>query len=223
MPAVQWLHLFRAATTLAETVVRLRAPANRAPDRGRAPSDRPVETGFEPIVASVEPPLGVNPLMGQIEARLTGIVVAALKEAFDRDRTRLDLEREQIETERRRVEEALRLEALRQVGERALAELRLSAMVTIVVWLVSAVLIVLVPGMREGAAKILLASGWTALVLALVLTFVTYGRLTRFLAAASGGPSDHSALAGAVTSERWLPWLLGAGFALSVLSVIVGM
>jgi len=198
---VPWFQILNTVAGLTEVARRIRRPASEADE----PDSLATAGGTT------------------IEARLAGVVVAALKEAFDRDRTRLDLEREQIETERRRVEEALRLEALRQVGERALAELRLSAMVTIVVWLVSAVLIVLVPGMREGAAKILLASGWTALVLALVLTFVTYGRLTRFLAAASGGPSDHSALAGAVTSERWLPWLLGAGFALSVLSVIVGM
>ncbi|RPJ84398.1 MAG: hypothetical protein EHM13_04470, partial [Acidobacteria bacterium] len=33
--------------------------------------------------------------LGPIEARLAGIVVAALKEAFDRDSARLDLERDQ--------------------------------------------------------------------------------------------------------------------------------
>src|SRR5688572_22928620 len=34
---------------------------------------------------------------GALETRLAGVVVAALKEAFDRDSRRLDLEREQIE------------------------------------------------------------------------------------------------------------------------------
>ena len=36
-------------------------------------------------------------LAGQIESRLATVVVAALKEAFDRDHTRLELERAQIE------------------------------------------------------------------------------------------------------------------------------
>src|ERR1700694_3470366 len=55
--------------------------------------------------------------LGQLEPRLTGVVVAALKEAFDRDSRRLDLEREQVEAERVRAERALRLELLRQAGD----------------------------------------------------------------------------------------------------------
>ena len=39
-------------------------------------------------------------MLGQLETRLTGVVVAALKEAFDRDRVRMDLERAQFEAER---------------------------------------------------------------------------------------------------------------------------
>src|SRR5262245_35080678 len=55
---------------------------------------------------------------GALEARLAGVVVAALKEAFDRDHQRLDLERERIDGERQRAERALRLELRRQAGER---------------------------------------------------------------------------------------------------------
>ena len=47
---------------------------------------------------------------GQLETRLAGVVVAALKEAFDRDRARMDLERAQMESERQRAEDALRAE-----------------------------------------------------------------------------------------------------------------
>src|SRR5512132_2588594 len=46
---------------------------------------------------------------GTLEARLAGVLVAALKEAFDRDRTRLELEQAQLEAERRRAEDAMRL------------------------------------------------------------------------------------------------------------------
>ena len=49
---------------------------------------------------------------------MAGVLVAALKEAFDRDGTRLEMERSQIEAERRRAEEALRAELRRQAGER---------------------------------------------------------------------------------------------------------
>ena len=61
---------------------------------------------------------------GTLETRLAGVVVAALKEAFDRDRARMDLERSQLESERRRAEEALAAELRRQAAERALGQLR---------------------------------------------------------------------------------------------------
>jgi hypothetical protein len=55
---------------------------------------------------------------GRLEARLAGVVVSALKEAFDRDSERLELERRRIEEERelQKVESAVEL--LRQTGER---------------------------------------------------------------------------------------------------------
>ena len=42
-------------------------------------------------------PLATGGAIGQLETRLAGVVVAALKEAFDRDRVRMDLERAQME------------------------------------------------------------------------------------------------------------------------------
>src|SRR6185436_6554176 len=65
--------------------------------------------------------------LGHLEARLAGVVVAALREAFDRDSRRLELEREQIEGERQRAERALKLELLRQAGDREVGRLRLLA------------------------------------------------------------------------------------------------
>ena len=53
---------------------------------------------------------------GGLEARMAGVVVAALKEAFDRDTRRLELERDQLDAERERAERALRLELQRQAG-----------------------------------------------------------------------------------------------------------
>jgi hypothetical protein len=72
---------------------------------------------------------------GSLEARLAGVVVAALKEAFDRDHQRQQLEREQMETELRRSERLLRLELTRQVGDREIGRLRLLAGVAVVTWL----------------------------------------------------------------------------------------
>jgi hypothetical protein len=76
-------------------------------------------------------------LAGQIETRLTNVVVAALKEAFDRDHARLELERAQIEEQRRRAEEALRLELRRQTIDREIGRLRLLAGTALVGWIAS--------------------------------------------------------------------------------------
>src|SRR5579864_1764622 len=76
-----------------------------------------------------------NRALGQLETHLAGVVVAALKEAFDRDSRRLELEREQLEAERRRAERALQLEVLRQAGDREVARLRLLAGVAAGGWL----------------------------------------------------------------------------------------
>src|SRR5580765_6320203 len=73
---------------------------------------------------------------GQLEARMTGVVVAALKEAFDRDARRLELEREQAEREHHRAERLLKLELLRQAGDREIGRLRLMAGVAIGSWIV---------------------------------------------------------------------------------------
>ena len=72
---------------------------------------------------------------GGLEARLAGVVVAALKEAFDRDTRRLELEREQLDAERERAERALRLELQRQAADREIGRLRLLAGVAVAGWL----------------------------------------------------------------------------------------
>src|SRR5919109_3661644 len=82
-----------------------------------------------PPPADPEAQLQVDPTrpgaLGGLEARLAGVVVAALKEAFDRDSRRLELERAELEAERERAERALRLELRRQAGDREIGRLRL--------------------------------------------------------------------------------------------------
>src|SRR5512140_370382 len=73
--------------------------------------------------------------LGHLETRLAGVVVAALKEAFDRDSRRLELEREQLEAERQRADRALRLELVRQAGDREIGRLRLLAGVGVACWI----------------------------------------------------------------------------------------
>src|SRR5829696_2678071 len=104
----QWMRVLDTVSGLVQMSGRFR----RGPDGTAGVGDVPAGGG------------GAGPL-GQLEARLAGVVVAALKEAFDRDRVRMDLERAQMEAERARAEEALRAELRRQASERALGQLRL--------------------------------------------------------------------------------------------------
>ena len=89
MGFAQWMRVIDAASGLVQMAGRLRRP----------PAE---DTGLTPTGGG-----GGGPL-GQIEARLAGVVVAALKEAFDRDSARLELERSHIEAERQRADDGCR-------------------------------------------------------------------------------------------------------------------
>jgi len=109
--------------------------------------------------------------LGQIETRLAGVVVAALKEAFDRDSARMEMERAQLDAERRRAEEALRAELRRQAADRLLGQLRLVAVMAVGTWALSAALGVWLPGMREIVPRVLLGTGWACALGALASAF----------------------------------------------------
>src|SRR5262249_48895925 len=78
---------------------------------------------------------GRGPSGGGLQARLGGGVVAALKEAFERDTHRLELEREQLEAERLRAERALAFELRRQASDREIGRLRLLAGAAVASWI----------------------------------------------------------------------------------------
>jgi hypothetical protein len=148
---------------------------------------------------------------GPLEARLAGVVVAALHEAFDRDSVRLEMERSQIEAERRRAEELLRAELRRQAADRILSQLRLIAVMAVVTWALSAALGVWLPGMREGLPRSLLAAGWVFALGALASAFVGWQRVS--LHSADVGASGTAVLG--QTAAVYAPWLLIAALALS--------
>ena len=142
-------------------------------------------------------------LTGQIEARLTGIVVAALKEAFDRDRSRLELERSQLEEQRRRAEEAMRLELQRQATDREIGRLRLLAGTAMVGWLASLVMLAVRVDVMSVAGRSILAVGWALLLGAIAASFTAQK-------APESGQGGTMAL-----------WLLVAGLAASAISVLI--
>src|ERR671912_459737 len=135
-----------------DTIVVLREAARRFKGPSSAQS-----SAVAPLADAGAAPTA---LTGQIEARLTGVVVAALKEAFDRDHARLELERAQLDEQRRRAEEAMHLELRRQAADRELGRLRLLAGTALVAWLAS----VLVLGIRletaSTLARVVLGGGW---------------------------------------------------------------
>ncbi|PYR03446.1 MAG: hypothetical protein DMG00_26250 [Acidobacteria bacterium] len=108
--------------------------------------------------------------LGGLETRLAGVVVAALKEAFDRDTRRLELEREQLEAERNRAERALQLELLRQAGDREIGRLRLLAGVAVASWLGTLFFATRLTGGSVGA-RVALGAGWLLLLAAIGASF----------------------------------------------------
>src|SRR5437660_3639624 len=120
---------------------------------------------------------------GHLETRLAGVVVAALREAFDRDTRRLELEREQIEAERARAERSLRLELLRQAGEREIGRLRLIAGFAVASWLGTLFFTARVFAAAGGGpgARAAIGVGWALLLAALALAFAAQSRVAAAL------------------------------------------
>ena len=148
---------------------------------------------------------------GHLETRLAGVMVAALKEVFDRDSRRLELEREQMELERQRAERALKLELLRQAGDREIGRLRLVAGVAVAAWIGTLFFAPWTAGGTVGA-RIALGIGWALLLAALACAFAGQSRVSAALGRIDGTTwrkaSHRPGVAGALA-----PWLIVAGLA----------
>lgn len=167
--------------------------------------------GADAAPAAPEPP-APSGLAGQIETRLTNVVVAALKEAFDRDHDRLELERTHLEEERRRAEAALQLELRRQAADRELARLRLLAAAAMVGWLASLAIVAVGLAGPSTPARVMLALGWLLLLAALGAAFTAQGRV------AAPGRAETPGTVGAGGSVPL--WLLLAGLAATAASLL---
>jgi hypothetical protein len=153
---------------------------------------------------------------GIVEARLAGVVVAALKEAFDRDTRRLELEREQADAERARAERALRLELRRQAGDREIGRLRLLAGVAVVAWLGTLFFSARLMGGPVGA-RAALGFGWLLLLAAVAASFNAQSRVAAALDATA--PDDRSVAS--VAGGALTVWLIVAGLALICVAVLI--
>ena len=177
MAIAGWMKAFNTITNLVELSKQFRRPV--APEESLSGAARPA---------------------GALETRLAGVLVAALKEAFDRDSARLELERSHVDAERERAERALRAELQRQAADRALAHLRLIALLAVGAWALSAALGVLLPGMRAGVPRVLLGLGWAAAFSSLGCAFAGW----RVVLAASSDLSGGEAEPGAAAVAPWL-------------------
>lgn len=157
---------------------------------------------------------GGRAALGGLEARLAGVVVAALKEAFERDTHRLELEREQLDAERRRAERALALELRRQASDREIGRLRLLAGVAVASWIGTLFFSARLLGGPPGA-RATLAIAWLLLLAAFASSFVAQSQVAESASRLDERAVD-SGLAGAFAL-----WLIVLGLALVGVAVLV--
>lgn len=188
-----------------DTIVILRDAARRF----KAPA--PPQPSSETTAMSAG---GPTALSGAIEARLTGVVVAALKEAFDRDHARLELERAQLDEQRRRAEESLRAELRRQAADREVARLRLIAGTALGGWVAAVALMVVRLGDASTLSRAVSAGGWLLLLAALGTAFMAQGRV-------SASVTERTATVEAGQTGMIALWLLIAGLACAAIALLL--
>jgi hypothetical protein len=178
--------------------------------------------GRRALARSADQQLEAGGRAGSLDARLPAVVVAALKEAFDRDSRRLQLEREQLEAERERAERAMKLELLRQAGDREIGRLRLLAAVAVVSWFGT----LFFSGRLIGggaAPRAALGGGWLLLLAAIAASFTAQSRvaaaldpLGRTLDITARASDISSGLSGALAL-----WLIVCGLGFIALAVLI--
>jgi len=172
-----------------------------------------------------EPTAGRGGLISSFEAKMAGVLVSALKEAFNRDAARLEAEREDAAHERRRAELALQLEMARQAAERDAARLRAVGVLALVVWLASLLYVTIHP-VGGGASRVILGIAWACLTGAIAAAFVGYGRVRDAAARLPALPPDGMLAPPVVprfASADAASWLAVGGLALAATSLLVSM
>jgi hypothetical protein len=157
--------------------------------------------------------------LGNLETRLAGVVVAALKEAFDRDTRRLELERAQLDAERERAERALNLELLRQAGDREIGRLRLLAGVAAATWIGTLFFSARLIGGQIGA-RVAIGGGWLLLLGAIAMSFVAQSQVAAALDRVGSIADRRDAVTSGVAGALAL-WLIVLGLALVGLAVLI--
>ena len=208
MAAAQWIKVLDTVANFAPVVVQFFS------GRGTPPPAPPSGAPGTPSPLDIRSSGGLADVRG-LEARLAGVVVAALKEAFDRDKARMDLERETIEAERSRAERALQAELRRQAADRQLVQLRLLAVFSGILFLVSGVLAAWVTGMRTGLSSAMLTAGWVLALAVLGCVFSGWQQVTMWASAPEPPPTGNS------TPVKVAPWLMLGALAAVAASLLL--
>jgi hypothetical protein len=198
MAKIPWIRILDTVVGLADAGTRRSARRpSEPPGTPDAPSDRLMSAAGH---------------RGGFDARLAGVMIAALKETFDRDTRRLELEREYAEAERERAERALRLELLRQVGEREIGRLRLLAGVAVVTWLTT---LFFAARVMAGplVPRVVVGIGWALLLVALGCAFAAQSRVGDALRRAAVSSTPPETIDGGAIGA-FAQWLIVAGLAL---------
>ena len=157
--------------------------------------------------------------LGNLETRLAGVVVAALKEAFDRDSKRLDLEKAQLDAERERAERALNMELLRQAGDREIGRLRLLGGVAVATWIGTLFFSARLIGGAIGA-RVAIGGGWLLLLGAIAMSFVAQSQVAAALDRVGSISDRRDAISSGIPGAMAL-WLIVLGLALVGLAVLI--
>ena len=198
MSLAPWLRALNAVGTVAEATRLFRG------------SGRSYQSSDAPVALDAS----------DLERGLANVVVAALREAFDRDRTRFELERDEREAVRARAERQLRVDRLRQVGVQALGQVRMLAAVSITVWVASAAAAGFLAPVPP-ATIWCMAVSWVSLGGALGAAFLAQQQLTGWIASE---PDPTSSLELPRTkAQSALPWLVLGGFAMTAIGLLVAL
>jgi hypothetical protein len=193
---------------IVDTVMSLWEPGKpqEEPRAGQRERARPLDAAL--------PQSSPSGLADQIELRLTNVVIAALKEAFDRDHQRLELERTHLEEQRRRAEEAARMELRRETISHEVGRLRLLSGIALVGWIVAVIVLAVRQDDMSILSKTMLASGWLLFIGSLAASITTQSKLNAYLLKANMEVDVDTAGNGAL-------WFLMAGLALSATSLLL--
>ena len=141
------------------------------------------------------------------------------KERTAEDSRRLDIERQRLDAERERAERALKIELMRQAGDREIGRLRLVAGLAIVSWIGALVVSVTLVGPRLGA-RVLVGLGWLTLIGAVLTALSAQVRVEKRMSRIADEFARIEDLSSGVMGAL-PPWLIALGLALVGFATLV--